>query len=229
MKINFLILLMLSILFFNNCATTHMKELTAVASPGQNTDPDGAVVSEKMHMVSMSEYKEIPYMGDNAIFNINIENGGEEPITIGNENILIIFEGHDKKRTVKTLDVLSATEFMNDVEYKYREGIRNDMSQMVNAGPLGPKGSVAAEYALSARVEKFRAESEKAMEKNKRMKKLREISPDLFLNQRTIMPRESIGALISYRTNKIPRRIAGDIKIKVSIDGEEHGFVFAQK
>jgi hypothetical protein len=67
------------------------------------------------------------------------------------------------------------------------------------------------------------------MEKNKRMKKLREISPDLFLNQRTIMPRESIGALISYRTNKIPRRIAGDIKIKVSIDGEEHGFVFAQK
>ncbi|MBN1903462.1 MAG: hypothetical protein JW927_00010 [Deltaproteobacteria bacterium] len=101
MKINFMFLLILSILFLHGCATTHKMELTAVALPDQKTDPYGAVVSVKMHIVSISPYKEISYMNANDIFNLIIENGGEELITIGYENITVIFEGNDKKRTFK--------------------------------------------------------------------------------------------------------------------------------
>jgi hypothetical protein len=234
MKINFLILLMLAILFLNNCTATHKMELTAVASPDQKTDPYGAVVSEKMHVVSMSRYKEIPYMWGNAIFNIIIENGGEEPLTISNENISMIFEGHDKKRTIKELDVLSVTEFMNDIEYEYRKRMLSDLSQIVMVpgfittwvtrdGATNP-----ADYFPGNSV-KFDAEAERAMKKYRSMKKLLEFSPDLILNQKTIMPRESITILISCRTNEIPRGIEGDIEINVSIDGEEHRFTFARK
>jgi hypothetical protein len=71
--------MMMAILFLNGCAIIHEIELIPVASPDQKRDPYGAVVSKKMHMVSILLYKEIRFMRDNAIFNIIIENGGKEP------------------------------------------------------------------------------------------------------------------------------------------------------
>ncbi len=217
----------MAILFLNGCAIIHEIELIPVASPDQKRDPYGAVVSKKMHMVSILLYKEIRFMRDNAIFNIIIENGGKEPIKIGNENISMIFEGHDKKRTVKKLGVLSAKKFMNDVEYEYRKRAINAMVQISRS-----KDDI---YATSldggnAKV-KFTVLSPGVVGVGRRIdvKTLRETLPDLILNQKTIMPRESITALISCRTTEIPRGITGDIKIKVSIDGEEHGFTFARK
>jgi hypothetical protein len=166
-------------------------------------------------------------MRDNAIFNIIIENGGEEPITISNENISMIFEGHDKKQTVKKLDVLSAKKFMNDVEYEYRKRAINALVQISRS-----KDDIYATSldGVNGKV-KFTVVSPGVVGRGRRIdiKTLRETLPDLILNQKTIMPRESITALISCRTNEIPRGIEGNFKINVSIDGEEHLFSFTRR
>ena len=234
MKINFLILLMPAILFLNNCAIIHRMELTAVASPDQKTDPYGAVVSEKKHMVSMSPYKEIDYMRNNAIFSIIIENRGEAALTISNENISVIFEGHDKKRTVKKLDVLSAKKFMNDVEYEYRKRTIHQILEQARDRPSNYYISVPTEDGKTVKFytsfsTPYNALSFAVSSDYDKLKVLRETLPDLALNLKTIMPHNSIIVLISCRTNKIPRKIEGDFKISVSIDGEEHRFTFARK
>lgn len=228
---------MLAILSFNSCATNLKMELRAVASLDQKTDPYGAIVSEKTHMVSVSFYEEIPYIRDNAIFNIIIENGGEEPITIGYENISVIFEGHDKKQTVKKLKILSKAEFMQDVEYEYNKILMNYLSQ------IGRKDDIRA-YSLSEGVPKpdvfitifppmtknyLLTKVPKVEATNIKIKTLREILPDLILKKETLMPRDSRKALMSCRTNEIPHGIKGDFKINVFIDDEKHGFTFARK
>jgi hypothetical protein len=102
----------------------------------------------------------------------------------------MIFEGHDKKRTVKKLGVLSAKKFMNDVEYEYRKRAINAMVQISRS-----KDDI---YATSldggnAKV-KFTVLSPGVVGVGRRIdvKTLRETLPDLILNQKTIMPRESI-------------------------------------
>jgi hypothetical protein len=205
-------------------------ELTAVALPDQKTDPYGAVVSEKWHMVSIAPYKKLSYMNDNAIFNVIVENGGEEPITIGNENISMIFEGHDKKRTVKKLDVLSAREFMNDVLYKYQKRMINDMVYFTRDNDYIYADSGLFNVIFANVPNGYSTSRYLTLEETfRKLKTLRETLPDLILNQKTIMPRESIAALISCRTNEIPRGIKGDFKISVSIDGEEHLFTFNRR
>jgi hypothetical protein len=221
---------MLVLIFFNGCATTRKMELTAVTSLDQKTDPYGAVVSEKIHRVSISPYKEILYIDENAIFNVIIENGGEEPLTIGNENISVIFEGHDKKRTVKKLELLSAREFMNDVEYEYRKSVIDDLiafgrtKDYISAPSLDGGDNIVKYYVV------FPSGFNPGHPSNyEKLKILRETLPDLILNQKTIIPRESITALISCRTAEIPRGVKGDFKINVSIDGEEHLFTFNRR
>jgi hypothetical protein len=227
---------MLAILFFNGCTTTRKMELTAAASPDQKTDPYGAVVSEKKHMVSLLLYEEIYYIRDNAIFNLIVENRGEGPFTIRNENISVIFEGHDKKRTVKKLDVQSEKEFMNDFEYEYRKRLINDLVQIgkskdyISAPSLGGENSMDKFYVVFPSGNYDTSNRVLRLARNTRsLKTLRETIPDLIFDQKTIIPHESISALISFRTDEIPQRIEGNFKITVSIDGEAHRFTVTLK
>ncbi|MBN1903463.1 MAG: hypothetical protein JW927_00015 [Deltaproteobacteria bacterium] len=114
---------------------------------------------------------------------------------------------------------------MNEIEYKYMRRMLNDAVYLTRGNDYSSLPAIFANvpegYSMSRSL---------TLEENMRkFKILREISSDLYLNQKTIMPRESISVLISCRTNEIPRRITGDIKIKVSIDGEEHVFTFNRR
>ncbi len=131
----------------------------------------------------------------------------------------------------------SAAELMQDVDYEYRKRLisglveinrENDSIAAYSPVAGGMERSILIfpnynrKNFLLSRVSKIEGN-------NINIKTLRESFPDLILSQKTIMPSESISILISCRTSDIPRRIKGDLKITVSIDGEEHGFIFRRK
>ena len=95
MKTRIILLLILSVFLIQNCAPKKRLqkiEITSEASSYQKTGPEGELISEKKHVVSLSYYTEIKMAQGKTMFRMTIENRGNEPVKIGYENVSVIFE-----------------------------------------------------------------------------------------------------------------------------------------
>lgn len=204
-------------------ACTSKDKLVAVLSSDQKIDPYGVVVSEKKHTVSISYYPQISFLKSNILFNLIIENKGDKPVKISNDNISVKFLMNGNKWDSKETHIQSLPEFTQDLKYdlqseekeKINDALRElDMLQVME--------SPSAEARFNDKVTDIRL-------KRQEYEKLEDLVPDLLLTKQTIMPGIILNAVVSCDTHGIEPDMKGDFEVTVSIDGEQHKFVFFQK
>ena len=78
MKIKIILLLILSVLLIQNCAPKKRLQIASIASSYQKKSPEGELISEKKHMVSLSHYTEIKTAQGKTMFRMIIEKSREQ-------------------------------------------------------------------------------------------------------------------------------------------------------
>lgn len=234
MKIKILLVLFGLILFFQNCAPMMIVKIAGVASSDQKTDPYGAVISEKKHVVSLSHYTEIDYVKGKTIFMMIVQNRGKNPISINSDNILVIFEGNSKDWASKMIKIQSLDDFMKDLERDYY----NDENRII-AGMLR-KVDIAADEIRQKREEREMefvvAKLEPALFNSlhkielmrKEIEKLKEVVPEIIMKSQTVLPNNGISGIVVCDTGEMDPKIEGIFRVVVSIDGEQHTFSFTR-
>lgn len=235
MKIKTLILLILSILFSQSCTSTDADKmaLTVIASSDQKTDPNGGVVSEKKHMVSVSHYREMDFIKDKAIFKIIIENNGREPVKISNENISVTFKGKGMGGKFKNIHIQSLPEFMKNLDYDFHNDEKKKINYLFRQAEMTAKKiedtppiAHAKESIAESFVQKFILTVNKIELKREQFKKLEEIMPDFLLKEQTILPGSIINAIMACNTSEIGPEEIGNFEVIIFLDGEMHRFTF---
>ena len=107
-------MLFLSVVLLQSCA----GKIKTVAKPSlmQKVDYDGAVISQKKHTVTLTQYTEFKYVEDKIIFNLLVQNRGKEPLNISNENISMEFRKKDEVSAPVKLEIQPLEDFMKDLE-----------------------------------------------------------------------------------------------------------------
>lgn len=230
MKIKILFLLTVSILFLQSCATSTTTNMEAVASLDQKTAYDGTIISQKKHFVSLSPYPEL----DNAIteiglakgkikFMLSIQNGGEEPIDIGYDNISVIFQGADTDQAPSIINIQSVDDFMADFEKEYYEGEKEFIySTLYEVWTLCEYGGMDSETS-TYEMQDFKDDLE---DMRRQYEVLHEILPGVLLRQQDIMAGDSYTGVVICDTRDLDLKTGGRFRVTVSIDNEEHSFTF---
>ncbi len=221
MKEKILIILLGSFLAFQNCAPPTVK-MTAVTESDQKIHNDGAVTSEKKHAVTISHYKKISKAKSNTLFLIVVENRGEKPLFINDENVSVIFKGNIRNWTSKKIDIQSLREFMTDLsdDYYYEEArIISGIISKANAAEIGcPPPTEQDVFRVVDRVKTLREE----------LPQLLNVIPELILKPQLIKPHKSIMGIVACDTGEMPEELEGQFEIALSIDGEKHEFTFSR-
>lgn len=234
MKIKILILLFLSILFLQTCAEV---KVASVASKDQKTDYNGAIVSEKKHVVSVSYYEEIDmhesyhkeialsdfYFNKSAMcegktmFRIVIVNRGKEKIKISRENISVIFNGKSEAWKNKKIEIQSLDDFIYDLDknffYNENRSIYNVIKKYENKIPGDFERILKL---LNNGIEAGR----------KQFKQLIISVKKIYLECQTIIPGSVYNGVIACDTGEMTKKITGKFQVVILIDGEEYEFMF---
>lgn len=246
MKGKILLIFMVSILFFQGCAKTQIVKISAFASRDQKTAYDGTIISRKKHLVSLSPYAELGSVVFDlskykTIFMLSVENCGKEPISIGFDNIAVIFVGKSKDLASKNINLQSFDDFIRDFEKLYNDNekafiyntIYNYYSLWISSQLLSnqftPVGSIRQEPVideerLTNRMYIFREEIKEGRTKKDM---IQETLPGLILKQKTIIkPGNSYSGIVICDTHDLDPQKEGSFLIIVSVDSEEHQFTF---
>jgi hypothetical protein len=235
MKIKILLVFFGLILFFQNCAPMIVK-IAGVASSDQKTDPYGAVISEKKHVVSLSHYTEIDLAKGKTIFMMIVQNGGKIPISISSDNIMVIFEGNSKDWASKRINIQSLDEFMKDLEKDYHYDENRTIAGILRIVDMAEDELKAKERAelrekelIVAMVEpKIVRSINEVKLKRKQFEQLEDSVPEIIMKPQTILPNNSISGIVVCDTGELDPKVEGIFRVVVSIDGQEHRFSFTR-
>jgi hypothetical protein len=187
---------------------------------------------------------------DQTIFMVTIQNGGEAPINVSNNNISVIFEGESKDWASKRIKIQSIDDFIKDLERNYiddelrriskiirkTDDIIRQLKEWESYGSDGndeneeydendPNEEVfeAQKWTI---VKKYEIELDMLLEKIQRMHKERAQFKDsvseIMMKPQAIMPDGSYSGILVCDTQGMDSKIKGTFRIVVSIDGEEH-------
>lgn len=101
------------------CTTARYMEMDAVESADQTVvynEGKETIVSQKKHFVSLAPYRELNPANGKTSFILFVQNFGDEPITIGSNNVSVIFEGNTEKWESQNINVQSYNELMLEIE-----------------------------------------------------------------------------------------------------------------
>ena len=227
MKIKIFFVLMMSILFLQNCAPI---KIASVASSGQKRGHDGTVTSEKKHVVSLYHYTEIRMAKDQTIFMVTIQNGGEAPINVSDDNITVIFEGDSEDWASKRIKIHSIDDFIKDLERNYIDDELRRIEKLIRIHheTLLQLEKSEKDEGLNAKeiVSKYEFDFYNLLFKIQQMRKeiaqLKDIVSEVIMKPQFIMPDSSYSGILIYDTQDMDSKITGTFRIVVSIDGEDH-------
>ena len=248
MKIRILFVLLLGLCFFQGCARS--VKISSSASSYQKTGPDGAVISEKKHTISLSYYTKFKdkVALDKTTFRMIILNRGNEPIKIDKENISVMFEQKGGNGSLKKIEVQQYDDFMSDLEkvhylkdyiiikriLKYIQSQVETLEKSIYRNP----GSTPDMSRIQSRIEEILnniARGAKMMIQNSvkipRLEygQLTESVPQIYIKPRTLMPDDVYNGILACDTRYMTDEEEGNFTITVSIDGEDHVFTFRRR
>ncbi len=242
MKFKIISALFLLMVFMYSCSPV---KVTGITSSDQKVFEDESVISEKKHAVTMSHYTKIEEAEDKTIFKIIVENRGEEPVKISEDNISVIFEESGEKKALKKIELQPFDNFMKDLEREYYSEeltlelrVLRDMEWtllMIAAAPLPENADMGElaynmEKALGEEFEpQFREMNETIEDLHEDIKQLREVLPEIIMKPKTIKPGDVIIAIFICDTRDMDKKVKGNFKIKFFVDSEEHRFTFARR
>jgi len=227
------------ILILQSCATQKIMKITIVPNRDQKVGFEETITSKKKHFVSMAPYSKI-FIGDRTMFMVSIQNHGELPVDVSNNDISVTFEYNTKNGDVNPVKV----QILNDVANAFKmESRLNELSLinpvLINADKnlksiienlrRSGNGNIDANEInleidkIAVSIEEKRMELETMHEQDQQ---ILEAMPDFIISQQIIMPNDSYTGVMVCDTGNLDARVEGKFKILVSIDGEEHGFTF---
>jgi archaellum component FlaG (FlaF/FlaG flagellin family) len=222
MKARLLLILVGAVLFLQSCATPPTTKMTSVASSDQKTGYDGTITSQKKHFVSLSPYSVLEFAKDKAMFILVVENDGEGPISISNEDISMIFEGNGEDLTSKRISVQSLDDFIVDIGNEYNDNEKKFIySTLYDIWYLSTNGIIDSETATD-RAQDLKYDIEAMRRQNE---VFREMLPGVFIKSQTIMPDSSYTGIVAFDAGD-NKDADGKMQIIVSLDGEQHSFAF---
>jgi hypothetical protein len=214
---------MVAILSIQGCATSPTTKMTSVASSDQKTGYDGTITSQKKHFVSLSPYSVLDFAKDEAMFILVVENDGEGPISISNEDISMIFEGDSGDLTSKRFNVQSLDDFIVDLEKEYNDNEKKFIySTLYDIWYLSTNGIIDNETATD-RLQDLKYDIEAMRRQNE---VFREMLPGVFMKPQTIMPDSSYTGMVAFDAGDMNKDAEGKFQIIVSVDSEKHSFTF---
>jgi hypothetical protein len=223
MRTRLLLILVGAVLFLQSCATSPTVKMTSVASRDQKTGYDGTITSQKKHFVSLSPYSVLDFVKNKTMFIMVIENDGEAPISINNADISMIAREEGGGITSKRIGVQSLDDFLADLEKEYNDNEKKFIySTLYDIWFLSTNGIIDSETATD-RIEDFKYDIEAMRQQNEIF---REMVPGIFMKPQTIMPNSSYTGMVAFDSSDINKYGEGRIQIVVSVDSEEHDFVF---
>lgn len=236
MRIRVILLFFLFILLCQSCA--HKIKINAIPASDQVVDNKGFVTSELTQVVSLSYYDSTRIPDDKIMFTIILENCGEKPVQISNDNISVFFKGNKSGWTPKKITLLSPSEFTNEIVSRYTKKPKF-INYTTTPHPDSPK-ITGGGFDGFPELTKFSEELKKGHDssvdsisniKNDKLKSDREqlkySLQRIILKPQIIMPDDSITSVFAFGTNEIGKS-AGKFIITVLIDGEEHKFTFSR-
>ena len=234
MKIKLYLVLFLSVILLQSCAGR--IKTVAVPSLMQKVDYDGAVISEKKHTVTLTHYTEFKHIKHKIIFNLLVQNRGTEPLSIGNENISTEFIESDEDSAPIKLEIQPLDDFMKDLENDYFNAEGRIVSNIfTNIGRTADRVEFlqetdpeAAENIAAMWASRFLFSIDDLDETVRIYEQFEGIVPPLVFKPQTIMPGRSVIGLIVYDTGDIDEKAEGEFNVVISIEGEEHRFVFSR-
>lgn len=229
MKVKKTVMLIILASVFQSCAPTATRvKVTGISERDQKIFYDGSITSEKKYFVTLSHYTEIELAKGKTIFMIVVENGGEDPISISSDSISVRFEGKGTEWGSKNINIQSPDDFMKDLEEEYYSEEVRIISDIFKRLNMAPSDMFPEKIALfAARFENYFLNNMYKLEETREdFEQLEYTIPEIMLKKRTIVPGDSINAIVVCDTRDMDASITGNFKIIVSIDGEEHRFTF---
>ena len=234
MKIKLYLMLLLSVILLQSCAGR--IRTVAVPSLMQKVDYDGAVISEKKHTVTLTYYTEFKHIEHKIIFNLLVQNRGRESFSISNDNISTEFIETDEDSAPIKLEIQPLDDFLKDLEndyfnaeYRIISNIFGDTERTADRVELMQETDPeAAEGVAKMWASRFLFSIDDLDETIRIYEQFEGIVPPLVFKPQTIMPGRSVIGLIVYDTGDIDEKAEGEFNVVISIEGEEHRFVFSR-
>jgi len=224
MKTGLTLILIGAILVLQSCATSPSVKMTSVASSYQKTGYDGTITSQKKHFVSLSPYSAPDFAKKKTMFILVVENDGEGPLSIGNDDISMIFQDSKGELTSKRISIQPFDGFMSDLEKEYNDNEKKFIySTLYDIWYLSTNGIIDSETATD-RLQDLKYDIE-AMRRQNEM--FREMLPGVFMKPQTITPDSSYTGILAFDAGG-NSDVEGNMQIIVDLDGEEHSFKFSR-
>ncbi len=232
MKIKIYLMLVLSTILFHSC--TGSIKTTAVATSTQKMDYNGSVISEKKNVVTLTHYKEIEHVKHKIIFNLLVQNRGEAPLSIGNENISVLFKENGMNEAAVKLEIQPLDDFLRDLEKDY---FNEEIRLITDAFRKIPKTAddienAEEDYEKKMKADMFAAQfisnTDRLDDALKDYDRYEDIIPYSVFKPQIITPGSSITGLIVCDTGEIDEKAVGEYNVVISIGGEEHKFIFSR-
>jgi len=202
-------------------------KMAPVSTVDQKTGYDGTVTSHKKHFVSLSPYNRLAniysktdFLKDKTMFMLTVQNGGEESINIGYENISVVFEGNNKEEALKNIVVQKSDDFLNHWENEYNDNERKYVYFIIDStrrcAEIDACNPMELLENLKYNLEAMRRENQA----------LRETLPGILIKPQSLIPGAVCNGIIVCDSRDMDPKIEGRFKVTVSVDGEEHKFSF---
>jgi len=241
MRVKIFIILMGLILCIQGCAKT--VKIAPIASSDQKVGYNDIVTSQKKNFVALypfSDLKKFDLGKKKTLFMLTIQNGGDVPVNIGYNNILVAFEENGKSGTYDTLSIQSLDDFMKDLqeefddnEYEYIEDALNDIitEAMVQSMMSSSSSSESSSSSSSSSSESEGGggfgELKEGIENKRDVNALiRETMPETVLKPQTLQPGQECTGLVVCDTKDMTTKTEGTFIVIVSVAGEQHRFTF---
>jgi hypothetical protein len=201
-------------------------KMSAVATPEQEVGYQETITSQKKHFVSLA-----PYRGRNAFdgttsFILFVQNCGENPTNISNNNVSMIFEGKTKEWASRKISILSYDDLMNKLGGK--------MLREESAARWAVQTYYYDVYDMYGNyywTEIRRKESPAygiAIHELGQLNRQMVLVEELVIKPQTLLPGENSGGLVVCDTRDMNDKVEGNFKVVVSVDDEEHEFTFSR-
>lgn len=235
-KIKILFFLAGSVIFLQSCAALPpTTTLSAAVTMDQKVGYGDTIVSQKRHFVSFTPYTQL----DSAVSNIGlaknktkfiltVENFGNDPIEFSPNNISVVFVPKADDAMPQPIRVQPWQEFMEEFDREYDKNERKYIYTTLNgiyALTMFPPNLNAYEIGpgVEERLHDLVFEIESMRDQND---VLQEMLPSVLITQGRILSGNSYSGLLICDTSDLDAAIEGNFRISVTIDGEEHRFVF---
>lgn len=226
MKIKLFLFLAGSALLLQSCATAPTPKVSAVATMDQKVGYGDTIVSQKKHFVSFTPYTQLDsavsnvgLAKDKTKFMLTVENCGSSPFEFNHKKISVFFVPDTDVSHPQSINVQSWQDFVDEMDSEYDKNEKQYIySTLYNLYMQSEVGLDVTEDLgdLVYDIEKMRDQNDV----------LQEMLPAVIIQEQRILPGKSYSGVLICDTSDLDSAIEGVFRILVTIDGEEHRFVF---